>query len=158
MRSKPLFKYPSDHVLGIVGSEEAKFTVKTEAEARRQIIRLFQLYKPRLVVSGACHLGGIDIWAIQEARNFKIPTEQYPPDKLSWQYYKKRNIQIAKASTIVVCITVAKLPPDYKGMRFPFCYHCGTSSHVKSGGCWTTKYARDKLDKTAFTLTVGNKK
>jgi hypothetical protein len=37
----------------------------------------------------------------------------------------------------------------YNGMRFnylrggpgPWCYHCNSASHVKSGGCWTLKQA-----------------
>lgn len=129
-------------VLGIVGSEGKKFTPKTEENARYLIRRLIQAYEPDLVVSGACHLGGIDIWAIEEAKALGIDTREFPPEKRSWEYYKKRNIQIAKASTKVVCITVAKLPRSYKGMRFPLCYHCQTTKHVKSGGCWTVKYAK----------------
>jgi hypothetical protein len=56
--------------LGIVGSEAAKFTTITERIARgiiRKEIIEHKALQPLWVVSGACHLGGIDIWAIQEA-------------------------------------------------------------------------------------------
>lgn len=130
-------------VIGIVGSEAKKFTTLTEAKARQAIRDLLLAEAPELVVSGHCHLGGIDIWAIEEAIGLKIPTHEFPPATLSWEAgYKPRNIQIANLSDLVVCVTVAKLPPGYTGMKFPYCYHCGTTDHVKSGGCWTVKYAR----------------
>lgn len=129
--------------VGIVGSEGAKFTPETEAEARSEIRRLI---KPAtLVVSGRCHLGGIDIWAVEEAEKLGIPTREYPPATLKWEGgYKQRNLEIAKNSDMVACITVKELPANYSGMRFPGgCYHCKTppAHHIKSGGCWTMKQA-----------------
>lgn len=130
-------------VLGIVGHEAAKFTPRTEAQARVEIRRLMAQFVPTLVVSGACHLGGIDIWTIEEARALGLATEEYPPKTQSWFYgYKPRNIQIAENSDAVACIVVREYPPAYQGKKFPICYHCGSKAHVKSGGCWTVKYAR----------------
>lgn len=126
-------------IVGIVGSEGAKFTLETEEKARRVIRNI--IIDKQMVVSGKCHLGGIDIWAVEEARKLGIETIEFPPEKHSWEYYKKRNLQIAENSHYVVCITVARLPETYRGMRFDFCYHCGTDKHVKSGGCWTVKAA-----------------
>jgi len=40
-------------------------------------------------------------------------------------------------------------------MRFPFCYHCKSNLHVKSGGCWTAKYA-ERLGKPAKWHLVQN--
>jgi hypothetical protein len=95
------------------------------------------------VVSGACHLGGIDVWAIEMGKLLGIETEEFPPDTRDWTFgYKPRNMKIAKASDHVICITLKELPPSYTGMRFPKCYHCMTDTHVKSGGCWTMHYAR----------------
>jgi len=129
--------------VGIVGSEYAKFTPETELRAR-EIIRGL-IVDAELVVSGHCHLGGIDIWAEQEAERFGIPMMIFPPKRLSWEGgYKQRNLQIAEHSDLLVCITVRSLPPTYAGMRFPQgCYHCKTPAehHVKSGGCWTMKQA-----------------
>lgn len=136
--------------IGIVGSEAAKFTPETEALARAEIrnklnvIGAIQVGHP-WVVSGGCHLGGIDIWAVEEAKKLGIPDDhivEYKPKVLRWEGgYKQRNLEIAKGSDFVVCITVKELPPGYKGMRFDRCYHCDTNEHVKSGGCWTVKEA-----------------
>lgn len=125
--------------IGIVGSEGKKFTVATEAAAR-QLIRL-RLQPGDVVISGACHLGGIDIWAVEEAQALGLETIEYKPKVLAWEGYRKRNLAIAKDSDVVVCYTVKTLPPDYKGMRFTWCYHCQTNQHIKSGGCWTVKEA-----------------
>ena len=139
--------------IGIVGCEAQKFTSKTEAIARRAI--RFAIRKATLVVSGSCHLGGIDVWAIEEARKLGIPTKEFPPTKRSWEGYKARNIQIAEAVDLVTCFTLDKLPKNFRGMRFQLCYHCGTSDHVKSGGCWTVKYAR-KIGKLGSVQVIGS--
>lgn len=127
--------------IGIVGSEAAKFTPETEAKAKELIAQLLA-NKEDSCVSGHCHLGGIDIWAEEFAYQNGNPTFIYPPKQRNWEGYKARNIQIALKSDIVHCITITKYPDSYKGMKFKMCYHCGTSSHVKSGGCWTAKVAK----------------
>jgi len=133
-------------IIGIVGSESIKFTPETEAKARAAIRQICNeelvSYALGEVVSGACPRGGIDIWAIEEAKSLGISTREFPPKIERWEGgYKQRNIQIAKASDLVVCITVKEYPPGYNDMRFSSCYHCHTSDHIKSGGCWTMKYA-----------------
>lgn len=129
-------------VLGIVGAEAAKFTRITERAARLQIRKLFTP-DVELVVSGACHLGGIDEWAIDEAVKFHLPFKEHKPAVLEWaRGYKPRNTLIAQDSHKVVCLTVRELPASYRGMKFDYCYHCKTGDHVKSGGCWTVKLAK----------------
>lgn len=142
-------------ILGIVGSEAAKFTSETEEIARLQIRAQFEMYPYiEYVISGACHLGGIDIWAIDEAKKKGLKILEFPPKKLQWEGgYKQRNIKIAELSDKVVCITLKQLPGSYKGMRFSKCYHCNTNSHVKSGGCWTMKYAF-KLGKETELIVI----
>lgn len=126
--------------LGIVGSEAAKFTPESEAKARAIIRQL--IANASEVVSGECHLGGIDIWAKEEAIAAGIPFKGFAPACLAWTNgYKPRNLEIAQRSDKVVCITIDKLPDGYDGMRFPLCYHCKTDTHVKSGGCWTVLQA-----------------
>lgn len=126
--------------IGIVGSEGIKFTKDTEEKARRIIRSLVE--RASVIVSGGCHLGGIDIWAIEEAVSAGVETKEFLPDVLAWEGYKRRNLLIARNCDECVCITVAKLPNTYTGMRFQKCYHCGTNDHVKSGGCWTVKQAK----------------
>ena len=141
-------------IVGVVGAEGAKFTASGEAEARCAIIDA--IAGAELVVSGACHLGGVDVWAIEEARRAGIHTREYPPRVLNWsQGYKPRNIEIATAADVLLNITVARLPSAYSGMRFKLCYHCGMAEHIKSGGCWTAKYA-ERLGKHAVRITVEN--
>lgn len=127
--------------IGIVGSEAAKFTAETERQARAFIREL--LHPGDVVISGGCHLGGVDSYAIEEAKAAGLEFVEHKPRSLSWEHgYKPRNIRIAEDSETVVCITIDRLPAHYTGMRFRLCYHCGTADHVKSGGCWTVKYAR----------------
>lgn len=129
--------------IGIVGSEGAKFTPVTEELAWNTIYALISMPAVAGVISGECHLGGIDIWAKECADFLGVPFSGFPPKTHSWSGgYKERNIQIAEASDKVVCITLRVLPASFKGKwRFDKCYHCH-ADHVKSGGCWTVKYAR----------------
>lgn len=62
--------------IGIVGHEAAKFTPETERKAR-EIIQSFLEFKEdpsdevESVVSGECHLGGVDIYAREEEATSK---------------------------------------------------------------------------------------
>ena len=138
------------YYIGIVGSESKKFTPETEKLARETILTRLKYWMDEhevTVVSGHCHLGGVDIYAEEAADALGLPKEIYPPKTYSWETgYKVRNLQIAKKSDIVYCITVKELPESYVGMRFNYCYHCrnagwGSTNHVKSGGCYTMHQA-----------------
>lgn len=132
-------------VIGIVGSEAIKFTPDTETQAKRIIINLLSRPGVTGYSSGHCHLGGIDIWTEEIGDLLGLERFIYPPANKSWETgYRPRNLQIVVASTEVHCITVKELPPTYTGMRFDYCYHCHTSEHVKSGGCWTALQAQKK--------------
>jgi len=126
-------------IVGIVGSEEAKFTANGRFLARDEIEQIVR--SAAGVVSGECHLGGIDTWAREIANELNVPFWGFPPLRHSWTFYRKRNLEIVDASDIIYCITVDKLPPDFKSMHFNTCYHCNARDHVKSGGCWTMKQA-----------------
>ena len=140
--------------IGIVGSEQAKFTPDTERAARLLIQELVVKHLATKVVSGGCHLGGVDVYAREEADRLHVEFEEFLPAVRMWEGgYKQRNMKIAQVSDFVVCITVRELPPTYKGMRFKSCYHCKTDQHVKSGGCWTVKYAK-KLGRETTVLVV----
>ena len=137
-------------IVGIVGSEEAKFTTLGRDRANSIIVELLSAPGITEVVSGKCHLGGIDIWAAQIGELLGLKVTEFAPKTHSWEGgYRPRNIQIAQHSDIVHCITVDSLPEGFKGMRFPYCYHCAAGDqllgqdHVKSGGCWTMHKAVD---------------
>jgi len=142
-------------IIGIVGSEAAKFTEETERKARAVIRELITALPPlSAVCSGECHLGGIDEWARLEAENLDVPFIGHPPKVLEWNKgYKPRNIKIARTSDKVVCITIKEYPSSYNDMKFSRCYHCDTDQHVKSGGCWTANYARS-LRKEAEIIVI----
>jgi len=135
--------------IGIVGNESAKFTTATEDQARLLILELLSVPGAELV-SGHCHLGGIDIWAEECADALGLPKLIFPPAVRSWnEGYKPRNIQIAQECDELHNILVRSYPKEYTGLRFNKCYHCLKSDHVKSGGCWTALCAR-RLGKPAF--------
>jgi len=142
------------HYVGIVGSEAAKFRHKSETQAR-MIIRRLLAPPESVLVSGGCHLGGIDIWSEEEYAN--LPDRALRPDPIiylpaahAWSSgYRPRNVKIAERADMVHNITVKDYPPGYEGMLFAKCYHCHTTTHVKSGGCWTAKYAL-RLGKQAY--------
>lgn len=95
-----------------------------------------------VVVSGHCPLGGIDIWAEEVAAELGLEKLIFPPAIQQWEGgYKQRNLQIAQNCDKAYCLVVKELPGSYQGMRFARCYHCNTTSHIKSGGCWTVKQA-----------------
>lgn len=130
-------------IIGIVGSEEAKFTELGRERAKALINQLVIDPSVSYVSSGHCHLGGIDIWAEQIAYlHDKFRQDLiFPPSGLNWEFYKVRNLKIADVSNEVHCITVDVYPDSYNGMKFKECYHCHTDKHIKSGGCWTMKQA-----------------
>lgn len=142
--------------VGIIGHEAAKFTLATEQEARAVIRGILDHEGTEdVLVSGGCHLGGIDIWAEEEADRLGLRKIIHLPKSRSWENgYKQRNMQIAQDSDVVHVVVVRTLPESYKGMRFPLCYHCKTKSHIKSGGCWTAKYA-ETLGRPARWHEVG---
>jgi hypothetical protein len=129
-------------IVGIVGSEEAKFTPLGKKRAMQLIEDLLEQPGVEQVVSGGCHLGGIDIWAREIGMKLELNVTEYIPKERSWEKgYKPRNLLIAQRSDIVHCITIREYPKEYTGMRFAYCYHCLTDTHIKSGGCWTMREA-----------------
>jgi hypothetical protein len=129
-------------LVGIVGVEAAKLDAPTKERALIRLEQIISSPHTSLVVSGHCHLGGIDILAEETAARLGKPFLIFPPKNLQWSTgYMPRNLQIVKFSDVVICLTVKELPEGYDGMRFDLCYHCGTKEHIKSGGCWTVKQA-----------------
>lgn len=151
--------------IGIIGSEAAKFTPKAEEEAKR-VIRDILNHPGVTLVSGHCHLGGVDIWAEEISKELKQDQIIYPAKVLHWEGgFKERNLQIASAADEIYIISVDTLPEGYKGMRFKSCYHCDRirkknnlyiPNHVKSGACWTAEKGI-KLGKAAYWVVISNK-
>jgi hypothetical protein len=135
-------------IAGIVGAEERKFTAYGKACALTFIRRIVLDPQVTEVCSGECPLGGVDKWARQVAEELGKKFTPFPPEGSSWEFFKRRNLQIARYSDALHNITVPYLPAGYTGRRFVYCYHCANDvleppAHVKSGGCWTLKKARE---------------
>ena len=142
--------------IGIVGHEESKFTEAGMNSAIRSIDYICKMADSPRIVSGHCHLGGIDIWAENYADIHGLPKLIFPPKNKSWATgYKPRNIQIAEHSDVVHIIVVDKYPPGWTGMTFRLCYHCKSTNHIKSGGCWTGHYAR-RFGKEVYWHVIPN--
>lgn len=153
-------------ILGIVGHAADKFTPETEALARAAIRGAIKHYKPTKVVSGACPMGGIDEYAIQEAKKLGVDTEEFAPVVNRWEGtaakpgFHQRNMTIAEQSDVVVSFVLTEFPPNFTGRKFTFCYHHRDEKewhdkhpHIKSGGCYTAAYAR-KLGKVGKTIIL----
>ena len=135
--------------IGIVGHGSDKFDNRTELLAKDIILNILneatKTHDDVVMVSGHSPVGGIDIWAEEIAIELKLLLDIKSPKQLIWdaQYgYKQRNLDIAKCSDIVHVVLIEKYPENYTGQKFKLCYHCKTSDHVKSGGCWTGKQAQ----------------
>lgn len=131
--------------IGIVGHGEDKFDTVTKAAAIDLIRKLLSAHPNSILVSGHSPVGGIDIWAEDVAQELGIQMDLKIPYSHTWDGlygYKARNLDIAKSSDEVHVILVARYPDNYHGRRFSSCYHCHTTDHVKSGGCWTGHQAK----------------
>jgi len=137
--------------VGIVGNAADKFTPRGREYAIQVIYDIIDdaMYRGLVpvIVSGDCHLGGVDIWAREIAVMKDLKLEAFPARVHKWDGaggYKERNIMIAKTSDIVHCIVTRTYPKEYSGMKFKWCYHHKPprDDHVKSGGCWTMKEAK----------------
>lgn len=113
------------------------------------------------MVSGHCHLGGVDIWAEEVGALLGLELMIFPPREHNWSAgYKPRNLQIASQSDKVYVIVPDTLPKGFTGMMFKKCYHCekagrDSTNHVKSGACWTALEAL-KLGKEAEWIIIQN--
>lgn len=146
--------------VGIVGNGSDKFTELGEQRARTLIrwileerMEYLDPYKP-IMVSGHSPVGGIDIWAEEVAEALGCPMDLKIPQKNQWnppgEYgYKARNLDIARSDMVHV-ILADVYPAEYTGRKFDLCYHCASmgrdaTNHVKSGGCWTGKHAKNAV-------------
>jgi len=86
-----------------------------------------------IIISGGSKGVDTTVFEIAESLGFKI--ELYKPTIESWEYYKERNILIAKNCDELYCITV----PTHRRK----CYHHDKpQDHEKTAGCWTLKQAK----------------
>jgi hypothetical protein len=140
--------------VGIVGSSAEAWS---ESGAKRAQSAINELLVPGVVcVSGRSPKGGVDEWAEEMALCLGLKTDIHEPESPDWEHgYRPRNIKIATLSDVVHVFVPNAYPDGYVGRRHPSCYHCYDSGHVKSGGCWTARYARG-IGKLAIWHVIDN--
>ena len=85
-----------------------------------------------IIISGGAK--GVDTISLEIAKEIGFKTIPYKPEKENWEYYKKRNLQIAKECDELYCFSV--------GVRKVKCYHHDSlQNHEKTAGCWTLEKA-----------------
>lgn len=140
--------------IGIIGNGTDKFSTSGMQRAFVVIDSILGRSGPDdRLVSGHSPVGGIDIWAEERAKALEHydPELIFSPKVNAWnppgEYgFKARNIDIAKHSDELHIIVASDYPVDYRAERYthrkdgqtvPFCYHCMTTTHVKSCACRT---------------------
>ena len=150
--------------IGIIGNGADKFTPHGTTIATK-IIRKILLVDPMpVLVSGHSKMGGVDIWAEEIAIELGLESDIKAPKTESWSGdcgYKERNTDIAKASDYLYIIVADSYPAGYKGRQFlrngmPYCYHCDTFDHLKSGACYTGKLFEKLTGRLRITMIIPN--
>jgi len=138
--------------IGFVGHGEEKFTEVTSKAAKDFINSILDLYDSPVVVSGHSPMGGVDIYSEDIADERECEKIIHAPRLHVWKGqgygFKDRNEDIGRDSEILYNLVVKDYPPNFKGTKIGYDYHCGdrVPKHVKSGGCWTAWFAH-KLKK-----------
>lgn len=134
-----------NYKVAIVGTS-ASLTDDEELNMKKKIISvLLKPYPPNtVIISGGAK--GVDILALEIARDMGFETQQYKPEKEEWKYYKKRNLQIANDCNELYCFSVS--------LRKVKCYHHNPpQNHEKTAGCWTAIQALE-LEKSCRIVII----
>lgn len=100
-----------------------------------------------IVISGGAK--GVDSLAIEVAQGLGFKTKIYHPKLQRWNFYKKRNLQIAKECDELHCLSI----PVRKVRCF---HHEEPQEHEKTAGCWTMNKALE-LDKPCQLIVTSNR-
>lgn len=106
-----------------------------------------QIFSNIMVISGGAV--GIDTLVEQICKEQGVEFLKKSPLKQGWNYYKIRNIQIARMADKVISISTAKKTVD--------CYHhindkVKPREHERTGGCFVIKYAKNLGKKTELVI------
>jgi len=122
--------------VAIVGTT-ANLSDDEQRVMKEEIILVLKKYPTdTIIISGGAK--GVDTMAIETAKEmgFQTQTEQYKPEKEEWEFYKKRNLQIANDCDELYCFSVSVTQEKY------YCYHHDSpQKHKKTAGCWTLEKA-----------------
>lgn len=102
-----------------------------------------------IIISGGAK--GVDTIALEIAKDIGFTTQEYKPEKEQWEFYKKRNLQIANDCDELYCFSVCVRKGKVK------CYHHNPpQDHQKTAGCWTLEKAAQMI-KPCTLVVISNK-
>lgn len=121
--------------LAIVGTT-ANLTEDEQRVMKQEITIVLKKYpSDTIIISGGAK--GVDTFALEIAKDMGFKTLEYKPEKEIWEFYKKRNLQIANDCDELYCFSVSVSQEKY------YCYHHNPpQKHKKTAGCWTLKKAK----------------
>jgi len=91
---------------------------------------------------------GIDSLALLYSEDVKTTCVKAPNRQWEGKHgFKERNIKIAHMADFVFSIAT-------KTIKDQRCYHCDEQNHDRTGGCWTKKFAIEKLHKHGRTIVI----
>ncbi len=122
--------------VAIVGTT-ANLTENEEQVMRQEITIVLKKYPTdTIIISGGAK--GVDTIALEIAKGIGFKTLEYKPEKQQWEFYKKRNLQIANDCDELYCFSVS--------VRKTKCYHHDPpQNHEKTAGCWTLEKASQMI-------------
>lgn len=101
-----------------------------------------------IIISGGAK--GVDTMALEIAKEIGFKTQEYKPEKEEWEFYKKRNLQIANDCDELYCFSVSVSQKKY------YCYHHNPpQKHKKTAGCWTLEKAK-RFNKSCTLVILSN--
>jgi len=101
-----------------------------------------------IIISGGAK--GVDTISLEIASQMGFKTQEYKPEKENWEFYKKRNLQIAKDCDELYCFSVSVTQEKF------YCYHHNPSQkHKKTAGCWTLEKAK-QMNKICTLVVLSN--
>jgi len=121
--------------IAIVGTT-IPLTEDEEKDMRQNISLVLKKHNPHqdVVISGGAK--GVDIMALEIAKELGFQTIVYTPEKKEWEYYKKRNLEIAQNCDKLYCFSIS--------VHVTKCYHhYAPQEHEKTAGCWTAGKASE---------------
>jgi len=131
--------------VAIVGTS-VKLTPDEHRVMRQEIAIVLKHYPldDTVIISGGAK--GVDTLSLQVAKDLGFKTKEYKPEKNEWEYYKKRNLQLAEDCDDLYCFSIR--------ISKTKCYHHDPpQKHEKTAGCWTSKMATN-LGKSCQLIVI----
>ena len=125
--------------LGIVGSSKADKSAYDQIKLYIDMnTSIYTGTSDTVVVSGG-EPNGVDSIVRDACKQLGVAFKEFKPEKIGWEYFKKRNLQIAEYCDKIISFAL----PYGTTAGVPKCYHCTNAgkddNHEKTAGCYTGK-------------------